>query len=96
MQIKTHRDLTTERSVNLPDSRSQKQKSTQDILETTGESNTGWWYYRIISFIRYYNGVVAIKKAVSILRQCTLKYLRVKYGDICNLFSNSSAQKLYI
>lgn len=42
MQIKTHRDLTTERSVNLPDSRSQKQKSTQDILETTGESNTGW------------------------------------------------------
>lgn len=41
MQIKTHRDLTTERSVNLPDSRSQKQKSTQDILETIGEFKYG-------------------------------------------------------
>lgn len=43
-------------------------------------------------FMRYHNGIVAVKKAVSVLRKCRLKYLGVKYCDICSLFSNGSAK----
>lgn len=52
-------------------------------------------YYRTVHFIRYYNGSVAIKEDVSILRRCRLKYLVGKHYGICNLFSNGSA-KSYI
>lgn len=42
VQIKTHRDLTTERSVNLPDSQIPETKVYTRHLETIGSSNMGW------------------------------------------------------
>ena len=97
LQIKrTQRDLTTKCNVTwlTPD---------PEIKIYTRHFGNNWgiriwagyeWYYRIISFIRYYNGIVAIKKAVSILRKCRLKYLGVKYCDICATYFQVAQQKV--
>lgn len=39
---------------------------------------------------------VVIFKNVFVVRECTLKNLRVKRHDICNLLSNGSKNKLFV
>ena len=73
-------------------------KSLKENFETTGKFTCALndmfsddimykRYYQVIAhFLSYDNDVVVIRENALIFRKCMLKYLGVKFHDVCNFF----------